>query len=107
MSLDLEVLILVNESTLIASLGPRSYYKIESLVFLPLSPLNPKIDKAVKFLDSFTKLLTAFGYYSLGANCTNQFFDTSTMLLKQPNSRGQAATLLRTGPPIIAGPNSA
>jgi hypothetical protein len=107
MSLDIEVLILVNESSLIASLGSRSYFKIDSLVFLPLSPLNPKNDKAIKFLDSFSKLLTSFGYFSLGDNCTNQFFDNCTMNLTKPKLAGQEPILLRIAARTVAGRSSA
>ena len=72
-----EFIVLVEDSILIADLGTHKFYKIESLVFIPLIPFNMEDGKLMKKLNNFQKLLTSFGYYSIGESATTRVINES------------------------------
>lgn len=82
-----EYIVLADEARLVTSVAGRRFYKIESLVFVPLVEGGPD-DKVVKKLDAFQSLIVSFGYFSIGGNATMPVINRSRFEDDYPETGG-------------------
>ena len=81
-----EFIVLVDGSRLATQIHTAKYYKIESLIFVPMIFFEKGDSRLVKKLDRFQQLLIEFGYYGVGCNITCNIIDKSKLGIKQERS---------------------
>lgn len=57
-------IVLADEGRICSSIPGAKFYKIENLVFIPLTAFDREDERLLNKLDSFSRMLASFGYYS-------------------------------------------
>ena len=75
-----EFIALCDESKPVSSFPTHRFFKIESVLFIPLMPFNVDDDRILKRLEAFQKLMQNFGYYSIGESATSRVIDDGSFI---------------------------